>query len=245
MTTPWLLRTPQAAPTLRLICFAYAGGNARMFLPWQDALGPSVEVCAVQLPGRGTRRHETPLTAMAEVISTLGDILYPRDDIPFAFFGHSLGALVGFELARWFAAHGVRMPAHMFVSAANAPAQRNAPRGLHRMEDDELIAVLKEFNGTPPAVMRFRELMLMALPIIRADFQISETYGYQPAPKLPIPLTVLAARADKLTSERQVHGWKDETTEACEVHWFDGDHFFINDQADAVLGLIRHSLDIS
>ena len=239
MTTPWLLSTPQAAPTLRLICFAYAGGNARMYLPWQKELGPGVEVCAVQLPGRGTRRGEQPLTSLTELVDILADILHPKDDIPFVFFGHSLGALIAFELARFFARYRMRMPAEVIVSGANAPALRNPPRGLHQMDDDDLIAQLKAFNGTPPAVMKYRELLMMALPAIRADFQISETYRYYPAPKLHVPLTVLAGRDDPLTTAPQIDGWAAETTGACKIHWLEGDHFFINDDVDAVLALVR------
>lgn len=239
MTNPWILRVPQAAPKLRLICFAYAGGNARMYAPWQQELGPDIEVCAVQLPGRGTRRDEVPFTSLAELVDTLAHILHPKDDIPFVFFGHSLGALISFELARHFARHELRMPARLIVSAANAPGKRNAPRGLHTMDDDGLIAELKAFNGTPPAVMKYRELLLMALPMIRADFAVSETYRYQAGPALEIPITVLAGRLDPLTSPAQINAWADETSAACDVHWFDGDHFFINDEEAAVLSLIR------
>lgn len=244
MTNSWLLRTPQASPQLRLICFAYAGGNARMYLPWQQELGPEIEICAVQLPGRGTRRDETPFTSLSELVPVLADILHPKDGVPYAFFGHSLGALIAFELARYFAGHGVRMPERLIVSAANAPARRNKPRGLHTMDDDALIAELKAFNGTPPAVMKYRELLLMALPMIRADFAMSETYRYQAGPLLDVPLTVFAGREDPLTSPAQIEAWAQETSAPCDVHWFGGDHFFINDEADAVLSLLRSLVQV-
>jgi surfactin synthase thioesterase subunit len=245
MTTPWLLRTPQAAPSVRLICFAYAGGNARMYGEWQKALGPDIEVCAVQLPGRGTRRNEEPFTSMAALIPVLADILHPRDDVPFIFFGHSLGALIAFELTRYFAAHHIRLPERLMVSAANAPGRRNASRGLHAMSDDELIEQLRGFNGTPPAVMKYRELLVMALPAIRADFAVSETYQYRQAPLLTVPVTVLAGREDPLTSEAQIGAWACETNAPCDVHWFDGDHFFINEEEATVLELIRLSVAAS
>ncbi|QYF96007.1 alpha/beta fold hydrolase [Massilia sp. PAMC28688] len=243
--TPWILRTPQAAPAMRLICFAYAGGNARMYAQWQAALGPEIEVWAVQLPGRGTRRSEEPFTSLAELIAVLSDILRPEDQLPFMFFGHSLGALIAFELTRHFAAHDSRLPDRLMVSAANAPGRRNRSRGLHTMGDDELIEQLRGFNGTPPAVMKYRELLVMALPAIRADFAVSETYQYRAGPRLPVPLTVLAGRGDPLTSNVQIEAWACETSAPCEVHWFDGDHFFINEQEAAVLELIRLSVAAS
>ena len=237
--TPWLLRTPQTAPILRLICFAYAGGNARMYTQWQKKLGPQIEVCAVQLPGRGARRGEPPFTSLADLIAALTQVMPTTDAVPFAFFGHSLGALIAFELARHFARHQLRMPARLIVSAANAPSRRNAPRGLHRMGDDELIEELKRFNGTPPAVMKYRELLMMALPMIRADFMMSETYRYQGAPLLTVPITVMAAIDDPLTSGEQIAAWAEHTSASCEVHWFNGGHFFISEQADAVLEVIN------
>lgn len=239
MNPPWLLRTPQMAPRLRLICFAYAGGNARMYGAWQKKLGPQVEVCAVQLPGRGARRSEPPFTSLDDLIAALADVLCPHDAIPFAFFGHSLGALIAFELSRHFARHQLRMPERLIMSAANAPSRRSPPRGLHQMGDDALIEELKRFDGTPPAVMKYRELLAMALPVIRADFMMSETYRYRSAPLLPVPISVMAGIGDPLTSREQIAAWAELTSASCDMHWFEGGHFFINEQADAVLDWIN------
>ena len=136
------------------------------------------------------------------------------------------------------------MPQRLIVSAANAPARRNAPRGLHTMNDDDLIEALREFNGTPPAVMKYRELLLMAPPMIRADFSISENYRYYHAPQLDLPLSAWLAARDPLTSAVQIDAWANETSGSCSIHWFDGDHFFINEEEAAVLAIIRASVGV-
>lgn len=240
--TPWLLGAHAAAP-LRLYCFSYAGGNAMGWLDWQGALAPHVEIRAVQLPGRGDRFVDTPLTDFDELIDTLADVLRADDDgRPFAFFGHSLGALVAFELARTQARLGRPLPLHVIVSGCAAPRHRPPREGLHLLDDDALIRRLRELNGTPRAVLDHRELMAVLLPTIRADMALVDDYTYRAGPPLPVPLTVFAGRADDHDTPAQVEGWSVETRAGCATHWFDGDHFFIHGARDAVLACLLAAL---
>lgn len=240
--TPWLLGAAVAAPKLRLYCFSYAGGSAHAYASWQQALGPEIEVRAVQLPGRGARMGEAPYVDMAELVLALGDLLTRQDRTPFAFFGHSMGALVALELARFCARHAMAMPRHLVVSGCTAPAQRNSGRKLHTLSDDALIDALRDYDGSPPEVLAHRELMELLLPMIRADFQLIEQYTYRPGRQLAVPMTVLVGDSDAHATQESAPLWQNETTGRCTVHSFQGGHFFINTDRTAVLDCLKASL---
>jgi medium-chain acyl-[acyl-carrier-protein] hydrolase len=240
--TPWILRRPGGQRRLRLFCFCYAGGNASTFLDWQSALHPEIEVCAIQLPGRGSRFHEPPLEDLSELVATLSILIQKNSTLPFVFFGHSLGGLVAFELARNLRAQGFAMPQELFVSGCPAPRYRSASKGLHRLPDDQLIDELKRYNGTPQEILDNVELMKLVLPTIRADFSLVEDYEYHADRILSLPITVLAGTSEERDSLVQVTGWSDETSGTCRVEWFDGDHFFINSDKASVLKLLGSSL---
>jgi medium-chain acyl-[acyl-carrier-protein] hydrolase len=227
---------------MRLYCFPYAGGNAAVFESWQARLDPSIEVCAIQLPGRGARFNEAPCTAMATVVTALAEAILAQDRLPFAFFGHSLGALLAFELTRYLKQRYLPAPLHLFVSGCAAPQHRDAPKNLHRLPDDDLIAALRDYQGTPPEVLAHSELMQLLLPMVRADFQLAETYQYRASLKFDTPLTVFAGRQDDRVSEEQVTGWQKETVPTIRVQWCEGGHFFIHGARDLVLDCLNAEL---
>jgi surfactin synthase thioesterase subunit len=238
----WLLREPSGSHRFRLYCFCYAGGNALCFKPWQKLLGPEIEVCAIQLPGRGARRGEAPYDSMPALVETLAHVIGRDSKLPFAFFGHSLGGLLAFELARYCQRYYLPMPKHLFASGCSAPQHRSPSKNLHKLSDDDLIDALREYNGTPPEILAHRELMALVLPTIRADFSLAENYQHKTSLPLPIPITVLAGTLDDRSSPDQAEGWKKETTNACRVQWFEGDHFFINPEQAAVVKCIGDEL---
>lgn len=241
-TLPWILRHPLRAPRLRLYCFSYAGGNGAAYLPWQAGLGGDIEVCAIQLPGRGARMGEVPYSSMESLVRALVQVTGAPDGVPFAFFGHSLGAMVAFELARRLQSLHAPLPSHLIVSGCAAPRHRKPPRQLHLLPADELIETLREYNGTPHEILAHRELMDLLLPTIRADFALVETYRYTPGPLLTLPLTVLAGRSDDAAGPALGAQWQQETQGPCRIAWFDGDHFFINGARAEVLAAIRSAL---
>lgn len=239
---PWLLRQSGHHRRLRLYCFSWAGGNAAHYLHWQAALEPMIEVCAVQLPGRGTRLSEPPLRSLSSLVKTLADIVGGNTDTPFSFFGHSLGGTIAFELARECRRRRQLMPEHLFVSGCNAPQVRTRLRRLHELDDSALIAALKDYNGTPAAALEHEELMELLLPVIRSDFELASQYQYFPDMPLDIPITVLAGKSDQQVISKGLSRWQEETTEGCEWHWFDGDHFFVHSQQNAVLNCLQAKL---
>lgn len=241
----WLVSSPGSRGRIRLFCFPYAGGGVSPYLQWQGSVRPSFEILAVQLPGRGARIDESPKTSLREIIEPLAEIIGRRGRSPFAFFGHSFGALIAFELARYCDRHKLHLPIHLFVSGCDAPRHETAPQNLHRLPDDQLIDSLRRYNGTPNEALENRELMTILLPAIRADFAIGESYVYESGYPLPIPITVLAGRDDNHVCDKDLHRWAEETTRECSVEWFHGGHFFINDDREAVLACIKKHLAVS
>jgi medium-chain acyl-[acyl-carrier-protein] hydrolase len=227
---------------MRLYCFSYAGGSAAAFLPWQAQLDPSIELCAVELPGRGMRMMELPYAALPALVADLAQVISRERDLSFAFFGHSLGGLIAFELARYCQCRHLPMPEHMFASGSAAPQDRSpAKHRPHELSDHALIDVLNDYNGTPPEVLAHQELMALMLPTIRADFALDADYQYRPYPRLSIPITVLAGKRDDFVS-KQVEEWKNKTTGPCTIEWYEGDHFFIHAQRDAVIACVNAAL---
>ena len=240
---PWLLCAQAPASRVRLYCFSYAGGNAHSFLPWQNRLPPSIQVCAVQLPGRGRRFGEKPFDQMAPLVKALAEALPTHHDVPAVYFGHSLGALLAFEVARYRTLHGLQSPRHLIVSGAAAPSARaTRSRLLHALPDNEFIDALRDYNGTPAEVLENRELMELLSPTLRADFSVVENYAYRSGLRLGIPVTVFAGTGDDHVSPEQVEAWGRETARPPRVHWFDGDHFFIHSQESAVLATLKNEL---
>lgn len=213
-------------------------------MDWQEAFDAELEICAVQLPGRGVRIAEQPYTVMPALVADLSAAIDKDSPMPFAFFGHSLGGLLAFELARYRLGKGLSMPAHLIVSGCSAPQARPASRGMHKMEDAELIGVLREYNGTPREVLDHRELISLLLPTIRADFLLAEEYTYRPAQVLDIPITVFAGTGDPYCSPEAVDQWRKETHGPVDIHAFEGDHFFIQSNRAAVLNRLAKTLPV-
>lgn len=222
---PWLLKSAGSRP-LRLYCFSDAGGSASGFADWAGELGAQVEICAVQLPGRGSRFHEGQYTALDQFIPTLAAVLAAQPTQACAFFGHGLGALVAFELARYQAWHGHAQPAQLIVSACAAPRYRAAPGSQH----------------LPPDLLCHRDALEVSLPTLRADMAIADAYSYRAGPLLEIPLSVFAGIQDDLDTPDQVRGWRDETSGLCDVYWFDGDRDFVRSERARVFTLLRELL---
>ncbi|MBY0574147.1 MAG: alpha/beta fold hydrolase [Undibacterium sp.] len=240
--SPWLVNHSKASARMRLYCFSYAGGSASNYASWHADLDPAIEICAIELPGRGSRFGEMPQSSLTILTATLAKVIAAHVNLPFAFFGHSLGGLLSFEVARYLQQHYAISPLHLFVSGASAPQHRDTSKKLHLLEDASLIEELKDYNGTPPEVLAHRELMELLLPMIRADFALVGDYEYRVMPLLEIPITVLMGTEEAKVEDDKVNGWSKETSAECTIAWFEGDHFFIHPQRKAVLDCIRKEL---
>lgn len=239
----WVIRSklnPQAI--LRLFCFPYAGSSALVFRTWSEYLPASVEVCAVELPGRGTRFTETPFTCLKSLVEESAIALLPYLDKPFAFFGHSMGALVSFELSRLFRQKYSLSPLHLFVSAHRAPQIPNPNLPIYTLPEPALLQELCHLNGTPKAVLENAELIQLLLPIFRADFEAIETYIYQAKPPLECPITAFGGLSDTQTNIEQLEAWANQTTAAFSLQMLKGDHFFLYSAQSQLLQYITQQL---
>jgi medium-chain acyl-[acyl-carrier-protein] hydrolase len=240
---PWFSikkRAPNAV--MRLFCFPYAGGSAQVFADWFQSLPDNVEVVAVQYPGRGSRFVEPLIGSCEDMVATLATEIMPFVDKPFAFFGHSNGGLVSFELARKLQQHGVTHQLHHFISAKraiNLPA-RKAP--MHSLPDDEFLRELEDLGGTPPEILAQKELMELFMPILRSDFSLSETFKYSGESKLVCNATLLYGEKDEDIPEEDVMAWQARIEQPVKAQKFPGDHFFINSDKKEVLELLNHQL---
>ena len=243
MMSPWFVRPAKASPyRLRLFCFPFAAGASANYRHWPRRLPPDIEVIAVELPGRGARIKDKPFLRMRPLIQALLEPILPLLDLNYAFFGHSMGALIAFELARELRHHGAPEPVHLFVSGRQAPQIPDAHRVTYNLPDTELIAHLQELNGTPPEVLAHAELMDMMLPIIRADFELVQTYEYTPGPPLRCPITAFGGLSDIDAQPPHLEPWKDQTTGRFQLRMLPGDHFFVRSSEGQLLEMLSRDL---
>jgi medium-chain acyl-[acyl-carrier-protein] hydrolase len=235
-------RRPAPQAEVRLFCFPYAGAGALVFRPWAAALPAWIELCPVQLPGREARLQEPPFTEWAPLVEAAGRGLSPDFDKPFAFFGHSMGALLAFELTRWLRRQGGPSPVHLFLSGREAPRATRERRWVHDLPEVEFLAEMRHLNGTPPEVLAHAALMEMLAPMLRADFSIGERYVYGEEAPLACPVTALGGRADPSVEEARLAAWRAETSGPFAMQMFSGDHFFINSARPLLLERIAQDL---
>jgi medium-chain acyl-[acyl-carrier-protein] hydrolase len=239
--TLWLAyHKPNPRCRIRLFCFPYAGGGASVFIPWIGRLAPEIEVCPVQLPGRENRISEPCLRDVDEVAERAKNALTPFLDVNFAFFGHSLGALIAYETAQRVGLYG---PRHLIVSGRRAPHFPRIEEPSSHLPDPDFERHLEKLKGTPREVLANRELMELLLPTVRADFRMDETYVHPVHyGKLSCPITVFGAVCDIDLPQSHLLAWNCVTQSNCHLHMFDGDHFFVLKQAKAVIDTVGQIL---
>jgi medium-chain acyl-[acyl-carrier-protein] hydrolase len=218
---------PNPAAPSRLFCLPFAGGGASIYRQWHGGPLAHCEVCPVQLPGRESRIHEAPYDRMARLAGMLAESI-PLDK-PFALFGHSMGALLAFEIARELRGRGRPAPFHLFVSGAPAPHLCPNRPLRHRLKRDLFIAEIRKLGGTPEEVFRNEELLELALPILRADFATIDTYVYRQEEPHAFPITAFAGDRDHQVDQFEVMLWRGHTLGQFAFHQFAGDHFFLNE----------------
>ena len=231
---------PNPSALVRLFCFPYAGGSASLFREWPALLPREIEVCAIQLPGRENRLAEPPLTEIELLVQMLEQTIFPYLDKPYAFFGHSLGALVSFELARSLLQKEGSCPVRLLVSAHRAPHLPDPHPPIYDLPLPEFLQKLRMLQGTPEEVLQHEELMQLLLPTLRADFTLAETYVYLPGEPLPCPCSAFGGLRDTNISRAELAAWQQHTKGPFLVRMFPGDHFFL--QSDRIL-LLRAIAD--
>lgn len=236
---PWIAyRKPLPRARLRLFCFPYAGGGASIYRGWAAELPEEIEVCPVQLPGREQRLREKAFTRVEPLIAALADGLAAELDRPFAFFGHSMGALLAFELAHRLRAQQGPEPVHIVASARRAPQLPPDEDKTYLLPEPEFRAKLREIEGTPEAVLEHEELMELLSPLLRADFELNDTYEPFERPALDCPITALGGLEDPDVTREHVEAWGKVTTGHFRLRMFPGHHFFLHDH-DGRASVIR------
>lgn len=241
--TPWLVcPVPRSQAQLRLFCFPYAGASAHIFRPWSHLLPEWIEVYAIELPGRGRRWSEPLCTNLQELVSAIAPAIYPYLDQPFAFFGHSMGAWISYELAHLLHQTYTLSPECLVVSARRAPQLPATKPTLHALSDALLLQELQTLNGTPVEVLENQELLNLVLPILRADFALLETYVYQTRPPLPCAIQVYGGQQDPEVAVSDLAAWQQHTNANFALELLPGNHFFLHSHsAELVRSLIRLS----
>jgi medium-chain acyl-[acyl-carrier-protein] hydrolase len=223
-----IIPKPLPSARLRVFCLPYAGGSSTVFRSWPELLQPDIEVAFIQLPGRGARFRETPFTHLVTAAQTLAPILEGFLDKPYMFFGHSLGALLSFELIRELRRLGQPDPAHLFVCARSAPQLPDERTPIHKLPDPLLVTeVQRRYGGIPQAILDDPEMLQLFLPILRADLQMLETYEYTPDLPFNCAVTACGGYQDLLISEAHLAAWEGLTLGGFSQHMFPGNHFFV------------------
>lgn len=231
------------SPSLRLFCFPHAGGGASFFIPWRQELSANTGLSVAMLPGRESRFDEPARTSVSHLVESLVAAMSPLLDRPYSFFGHSLGALLAFEIVRVLRRQRRRLPLCLFVSghrAAHLPMQREP---IYHLPDERFVKRLLELKGTPESVLDNEELMQLFLPLLRADFTASETYQYQAEEPLPCPISALAATHDDEATVAEVAAWSELTTSSFQFTEYEGDHFYLAHERAEVIRQVTSELN--
>ncbi|MFI9833539.1 thioesterase II family protein [Streptomyces sp. NPDC051913] len=235
-------RAPHPDPAMRLFCLPWAGSGALGYGAWRLPADLAAEVWAVQFPGREDRAGETPLRSIASMVDALRVAAEPLLDRPFAFFGHSMGALLAFELARTLRAAGRPAPARLFLSGMRAPDLPSWRPAASVLDDEALLRRLNEIAGPSASALRDRDVLLWLAPAMRADFAACEGYRYRRQSPLSVPTRLLTARDDAEVRVDEVAAWRRHCAAAAPVRVFEGGHLYLLDRRAEVLALIADEL---
>lgn len=228
---------PRSETAARLLCFHHAGGSAQAYGGWQELLPPGIELCAVQMSGHGGRSDEVLYHAIEPLVDDLVAGLEGWLDRPFVIFGHSMGALVAFEVIRRLRCDGLPLPRHLVASGCPAPHLEATTR-LSELDEDAFATECRRLGLIPSSLVRSGLLRLL-LPALRADLAVCERYRYQPGRRLPSAITVLGGTDDLLATRDQLSGWDRHTTAATRLHLFQGGHDFPITMTAGVLSQVR------
>lgn len=234
-------------PTLRLLCFPYAGGSANVFRGWEQLLG-EVALSAIQLPGREWRRSDPLITIFTALIDSLSAEVAAWLDHPGPnyFFGYSMGAILAYELAARLARKGASARLDgLFVAASRAPQLGQGKVSFHQLSDDDFVLALSNLGGIPAEVLAEPDLIQLALPVLRADFEVLASYRWQDRGRLDCPVVVYGGSEDPLARRPELAGWRDCTANRLIFRLFSGGHFFINSARTQLLQTLAADLALA
>ena len=241
--SPWVdTRYLNKNALIRIFCFPYAGGDSREYYSWNKYLPEEIDLCPIQLPGRGTRFHEPLRDDLNDIIEELSYELTPMINSRFVFFGHSMGSMIAYELAANLYNNFNVLPLHLFVSGARAPHIPRRRKPIFNLPDDEFISELEKYDGTPKEIIENNEVMELVLPILRNDFKLVETYKHVNKIKLNCPLTAIGGIDDNEVTHEDISAWNEYTHHQFSLHKLPGGHFFIKQSQKMLLQLLSKKL---
>jgi surfactin synthase thioesterase subunit len=243
MADRWLTcPRPNPAAQVRLFCLPYAGGAAHIFRNWHVGLPGEVEVHLVHLPGRAMRMMEPPFTRIADLVDDLAPAVQSKLNKPYAVFGHSMGALIGFELVHVLRKQTGLEAAHLFASGCSAPHIPD-PNPIHMLPDGEFIDALRALNGIPQEILQHEELFELILPTLRADMLMTEKYEPLVRDPLRCPITVFGGLEDPIIYREHLEQWQQHTSGEFLLQIFPGDHFFCHTEEARLLTAVSRQLE--
>lgn len=229
-------------PRLKLFCFPYAGGSSVVFNKWKKYLDDNIELIPVELAGRGKRFDDPLYKDVKGAVDDVFDIVSKEiTDTPYALFGHSMGAMIVYHLAKKINNTALARPKHIFFSGRSAPHLiRPDRKKFHLMNDDDFKKEVIALGGTPPEFFEHQELLELFLRFLKNDFRLAETDDYHGEEIKPFDeeITVFLGKEDELTAE-QCDGWKIHTSQICNIHHFKGGHFFLNDETERLVTVVN------
>ncbi|NEO02099.1 MAG: thioesterase [Moorea sp. SIO3I7] len=244
LTENWLCYLkPNPESRVRLFCFHYLGGGASVFRKWSDHLSPDLEVCPIQMPGREGRIDEQPFVRMPALVETLAEVLYPYLDKPFAFYGHSMGALISFEVARQLRRQYGLNPVHLFVAAYYAPHLLSPFQSLGEWNDSLLIKKLPRLLDAPKSSLENADFLQALLPTVKADLQILSNYTFLEENPLNCPIWAFGGLQDDRVKQDDISAWRKHTSSTFKLEMFPGKHLFLLRKRKLILSAISQGLN--
>lgn len=240
----WLPRwgsRPEAK--IRIYCLSYAGGGASIYYTWNNFFSTNVEICPVQLPGREERLNESPIKDFETLIAVLLPMVAKTIDRPYAIYGHSLGACLGYELARRLLVQYHLPPVCYFGGAHRSPCVPYYYSSVKFMSDEEMLKMVSRFNGLPPAFFESQEIIDLMVPLLRSDLLLCESYQHQPGSSLDSDMVIFWGKFDSNISHEKLSAWPKHSNRNVQMIALDGDHFFIKTHKLDVLEKIRTTLE--
>ncbi len=243
LTSRFLRRGSSSEAHARLYCFPFAGGSAAVFAAWGEELKPGIDVWSAQPRGRGMRLHEPLHRSVKEMAEDYMQVIRANLDLPFAFYGHSLGGLLAFELTLQLEAEGLALPTHLFVGASVPPVLGLIHSRISHLPDEGFMTAVRErYSGIPEAVLREPELLELFLPGLKADFAAHETFDRSNMRQVHCPITAFAGSDDPVIEPAIMRDWGQHTLADFDLRTVPGDHFFLSASRDAVLSTVRERM---